>query len=165
MIKDLHIRDISLQDLPFLKRMLYESIYIPDGMSPLPESVIESPELLKYHAGWGRKGDMGLVVLFNNTMVGCIWLRLFKKPDTGYGYINDSIPELGMAVLPEYRGKGIGSKLLNVLLIKASEYGYNAISLSVNKHNKAINLYKRTGFVIYCEEDNAFTMVKHLKDN
>lgn len=56
---------------------------------------------------------------------------------------------LGMAVLEEYRGKGIGKALLN-RAIDASSGIFEVLTLSVFSHNRpALNLYEKSGFVQY----------------
>jgi len=72
----------------------------------------------------------------------------------GYVTIDESIwdlsrhvGELGIAVLPESRGLGVGSALLNSALHLASEKGFKKIGLSVFQTNKrAINLYLKFHF-------------------
>jgi ribosomal protein S18 acetylase RimI-like enzyme len=55
--------------------------------------------------------------------------------------------ELGIAVLPQFRGVGVGSALLDSVLRVASEKGFKKVNLSVFHTNRnAINLYKRFGF-------------------
>jgi GNAT superfamily N-acetyltransferase len=54
-----------------------------------------------------------------------------------YGFIDASIPELGMGVGREHRRRGIGRALLSALLDRASADGYAAISLSVSPVNPA----------------------------
>ena len=39
--------------------------------------------------------------------IGAAWLRLLKGDERGYGHVDDETPELGMAVLPAYRGRGV----------------------------------------------------------
>ncbi|MEM2974869.1 MAG: GNAT family N-acetyltransferase [Candidatus Bathyarchaeia archaeon] len=57
--------------------------------------------------------------------------------------------DLGMQVLKEYRGLGIGNALMDYAIEWAREQGYEKISLSVFSTNKpAINLYKKFGFEI-----------------
>lgn len=54
---------------------------------------------------------------------------------------------LGMGLLPEYRGKGIGSKLLEKVLDRGREFGLEKIELHVYTSNQAaIALYKKFGF-------------------
>jgi RimJ/RimL family protein N-acetyltransferase len=55
---------------------------------------------------------------------------------------------LGMGMLPEYRGQGIGKSLITAALAKAKERGLKRVELEVFPHNTAgIALYKRMGFV------------------
>jgi len=48
--------------------------------------------------------------------------------------------------LPEYRGKGIGTKLMKKILKELKNQGTDSVSLSVDPNNPAIRLYKRLGF-------------------
>ena len=52
-----------------------------------------------------------------------------------------------MAVLPEYRGQGIGTKLL-MRLLAAAKGQYADVSLSVGSGNPAAHLYERLGFEV-----------------
>ena len=56
---------------------------------------------------------------------------------------------LGMSILKEYRGIGIGSAMMDYMISWAKEKGYKKISLSVFSTNQpAINLYRKFGFEI-----------------
>ena len=115
----------------------------------MPREIIQQPEIAKYVEAWGQDGDEGLVAVEDGTgqQIGAIWLRKFAGDHQGYGYIADDIPEIGIALLPEYRGGGIGTKLLGDLLMTAG-FRYRAISLSVDPHNPAMSLYERFGFKV-----------------
>ena len=65
----------------------------------------------------------------------------------GYGFVDEQTPELAIAVVPNARGKGVGSALLEALLERARSEGYPSLSLSVDRLNKgAIALYEQHGF-------------------
>ena len=70
-------------------------------------------------------------------------------------------PELSVAVMPGYRGQGIGTRLLNALLDTASK-SYDAVSLSVQADNPALRLYQRLGFEVIEDGGTWFTMRKQL---
>lgn len=55
-------------------------------------------------------------------------------------------------MLPETQGKGIGLKLINHVEILAKENDAVAISLNVNKYNKAQDFYKKNGFTVVADE-------------
>jgi ribosomal protein S18 acetylase RimI-like enzyme len=103
------------------------------------------PYLARYVRDWGRYGDGGLVATLGKSCIGAVWFRLWLANDRGFGYISDTIPELAIAVLPEYRGQGVGTKLLTQLVESVSD-SFPALCLNVRSDNPAINLYKRLGF-------------------
>jgi ribosomal protein S18 acetylase RimI-like enzyme len=144
--------------------MLYQSLHVPEGGRPFPREVVERPEIAKYVRAWGREGDVGFVAVAagGGAPLGAAWLRLLKGDEGGYGYVDDETPELGMAVLPEYRGRGVGSELLGRLLESAGEV-YRSVCLSVSADNPAVRLYRRAGFERARECGASLTMVKRLR--
>jgi ribosomal protein S18 acetylase RimI-like enzyme len=52
---------------------------------------------------------------------------------------------MDIALLPEYRGRGIGTDLLRALLDEGARSG-KRVSIHVEKHNPAWRLYERLGF-------------------
>ena len=163
---NLIIREASASDEPFLREMLYHSLYVPDGCAPFDRDIVTRPEIAKYVQGWGRSGDLGLIALDSSTdeAVGAVWMRIFSASEKGYGYVGDNIPELGIAVLPEHRGCGVGSALLQAL-VKIASAAYDAISLSVSTDNPAQRLYLRVGFERVEMCGNSVTMLKRLKSS
>jgi ribosomal protein S18 acetylase RimI-like enzyme len=64
---------------------------------------------------------------------------------------------LGMGLLPEFRGKGIGRKLIRRTLAAAREFGFHRVELTVREDNlNAIELYKQVGFEIEGLQRDAF---------
>ncbi len=152
------IRPLTSTDESFLWEMLYQAIHVPEGKDAPSREVVYLPELAKYIQGWGREGDCGFLSCHATTgqSVGAVWLRQFTFSERGYGYINDATPELSIAVLPEYRGCGIGTQLLSHLF--ASNYGRNPVSLSVSVGNKSIKLYEHFGFEVVSTSAESLTM-------
>lgn len=155
-------REITSNDYSFLKEMLYEAIFIPEGIEACDRSIVDLPEISKYISNWGRQGDFGLILSFDDSMAGAIWGRLFPVNDRGYGFIDSYSPELSMAIKNEYRNKGLGTKLLTEFLRIACEKGYCSISLSVDKRNQAFRFYKKNGFRVVSESGNSSTMMIRL---
>lgn len=158
----IEIRDIKPDEHFFLEEMLNEAVYVADESRKAQILIELRPDLLKYFAHFGRAGDTGLVAVQEGLLIGAIWTRLFDKQSGSYGFVDEKTPELGMAVVPAYRNRGIGALLILELFKKLAESGYTTVSLSVNKANQALNLYKRSGFQIFSEDENAFTMLKIL---
>ncbi len=157
------IRSLTAADQSLLWDMLYLSLFVPEGNTPFERSVLEHPDISKYVRDWGRAGDFGFVADGENKQpLGAIWLRLLAGEEKGYGYVDDFTPELGMAVFPEHRRRGIGTSLLTRLFETAGA-SYEQISLSVARGNPVRRLYKRLGFEVVAENENSLTMRKRLK--
>jgi GNAT superfamily N-acetyltransferase len=142
MAVNLELRRATGSDEPFLWEMLYLALFVPPGEPLLPRSLLNSPAIARYVDGWGtRPGDTGFIALIDNSPVGAAWLRCFPASDPGYGFVDESTPELSVAVLPAHRNKGIGSALLDRLLD-----GVPAVSLNCDPANPAWLLYLALGF-------------------
>lgn len=142
-----------------LSDFLYEAIYIPDGTAAPPKSVITCPELQVYIADFGNsKHDKALIVEVDGNIVGAIWARIMND----YGHIDENTPSLAMSVLKAYRGMGIGTLLLTQMLLAEKAAGYAKISLSVQKDNYAVKLYRKAGFTTVKETTEEYIMVADL---
>lgn len=142
-----HVRSVETGDVPFLWEMLYASLHTQGDDEPLEPGIVHSPELSKYVEGWGRAGDFGYIAVDTlGRRLGSITLRLYAEHNAGYGYVNAATPEMGMAVIEEARGKGLGTLLMQAALDEARQRGIQAVSLSVDPNNAAIRLYRRFGF-------------------
>lgn len=161
------IRPITQNDITFLWEMLYESLFAPEGQEPFSKEIINEPSISKYVDGWGRDGDFGFIAIHDEGKpIGSITARFFNEKNKGYGYIGNDVPEMGMALLEEYRGKGIGTDLLNKLFKEAKKREIKRLSLSVDPANKvAMKLYQRFGFEEVGIVGSSITMVANVYDN
>ncbi len=139
------LRPIVATDEPFLWEMLYLALYVPEGKPPFPREILGEPDIACYVQGWGRPGDWGLLALDDDRPVGAIWLRLWSGNEKGYGYVSPVIPEFSIALLPEYRNKGLGTRMIKTVISMAPEC-YPGLSLSVVESSPARLLYERLGF-------------------
>lgn len=154
------IRNIEEKEMGFLKDMLYESIYMPESIKDKVE-LLNSPSIKKYYEDWGRKGDTALIAMDkNNRALGAVWYRLFDEPNKGYGFVDIRTPEIGIAVVAEARGLGIGTSLMKNIIEQASEDGYKSLSLSVDPENtNAVRVYRKLGFIEYGISGTSMTMI------
>ncbi len=159
----MNIRPVTKDDVEFLKTMLYEAArWNPDWPREPIEEVLAEPMLVRYHGGWGRHGDGGAIAELDRDPVGAAWYRLFTAEEPGYGFVDEKIPELSIAVAPLHRRKGIGEALLRSCMVQAREEGFQALSLSVAVHNRSRMMYQRTGFEKVAEHGDHWTMVANL---
>lgn len=141
------LQPLTIADEPFLWEMLFEAAHLAEDGATSVDAAKNSPILSRYVKGWGREGDMGVMAIAPQTeqKIGAAWVRLWSEDDRGFGFVQPEIPELAIAVLPEYRGQGVGTQLLKQLVSIAADV-YPAISLSVRANNPALRLYERLGF-------------------
>ena len=110
----MNIRPATVEDAEFLRTMLYEAAtWNPDWPRGSMEEVLTKPTIVRYHEGWGRPGDAGVVAELESVPVGAAWYRLFTEDAPGYGFVDDRTPELGIAVDPQARRKSVGRALVN----------------------------------------------------
>ena len=143
------IRNATGDDHWFIRKMMFEAVFIPEGQERPGVDVIDLPELQKYTWDWMKPTDSGCIAIAEGKPVGAAWSRLFTAEEPGYGYVAEGIPEVSMAVDLEWRGKGVGSDLLDRLCQILQEKGYRQISLSVDQRNPAVSLYRRKGFHVH----------------
>lgn len=162
-----HIRPITEQDIPFLWIMLYESLHVPEGKEPFSRDIINEPSISKYVEDWGRKGDLGYIAEnADGESTGSITVRYFSEDKPGYGFVSSEVSELGMAILPAYRGQGLGTILMKKLFAGLREQGIDQVSLSVDPRNAAaVKLYQRFGFKLVDEVGTSITMLAQVKGN
>lgn len=141
--------------------MLHTALYVPEGEEPFPASVVDHPPLLHYVAGFGdRFGDIAKLARVDEDSVGACWLRLFSAADPGYGFVAADVPELTLAVVPDMRGLGLGTALIESVLHVAAEHDFERVSLSVDERSPALALYERLGFEHVGWEGTSMTMTR-----
>lgn len=77
------------------------------------------------------------------------WIVEVEKKPVGRLYLqlrDDEIRLMDIALLPERKGQGVGTALVRRVLEIASARGV-AVRLHVEPENRAVNLYRRLGFV------------------
>jgi ribosomal protein S18 acetylase RimI-like enzyme len=156
-------------DQQVLVEMLYEAVYWrDDGAEERPplDAMLADARNARYVAEWGREGDVAVVALDRQQEpVGAAWYRHFAAAEPGYGFVSEDLPEVSIAVLPEFRGQGVGNLLLGSLIARARAAGERGLSLSVSTENPARRLYARHGFAIQGEEGASATMVLMLPED
>ena len=153
------IRELQPNEAGVLKDFLYEAIFLPEGVMPPERSIVELPELRIYYEGFGEgKADFCMVAEEDGRIVGAAWTRLMKD----YGYVDDETPSFAISLYREYRGQGIGTRLMLAMLAKLREKGFARASLAVQKVNYAVRMYEKVGFHTVSENEEEYIMVCDL---
>jgi RimJ/RimL family protein N-acetyltransferase len=89
-----------------------------------------------------RLGNPQLVADDGGRIVG--WCDIRRETIPVYAHVG----HLGMGLLPDYRGRGIGARLLRASIDAARAAGFERIELTVyGRNERAAALYRRAGFV------------------
>lgn len=140
MSSEITFRPITDDDLPFLSR-LYASTR-EEELSVTPWSDDEKRTFLtqQFEAQHRHYREYYADASFD--------VLLVDGEPAGRLYVSrwsDEIRIVDVALLPEYRNRGIGGRVLEDLLDEGRRTG-KAVSIHVEKNNPALRLYERLGF-------------------
>jgi len=162
------LRDATVDDAVLLRDLLLEAYNWTGEVRVTRAAIARDPHAARYLQGWMRPGDLGLVAEDRSgaggpVAIGAVWARALPGDAPGYGYVADDVPELGMAVVADARGRGVGTALLARFLERARALGWRAVSLSVEDGNdRARALYDRHGFRVVGRTGDSDTMLRTL---
>jgi len=140
MRESIRFRPRTAEDRPFLA-LLYASTR-EDEMKLVPWTDEQKAEFLvmQFEAQTQHYDDY---------YAGCEFLIIEKDGERiGRLYVErfpDEIRIVDIALLPQFRGSGIGTMLLQEILDEASQTG-RVVSIYVEGYNPALHLYQRLGF-------------------
>ncbi len=101
------IRRATAEDRPFLQEMLAVAAdWRPDAYVRSLAELMGEPALAHYVAGWPMEGDVGFVVE-DSRPVGAAWWRFFPDLEPGFGFVDESTPEVSIGVVRGFRGIGL----------------------------------------------------------
>jgi ribosomal-protein-alanine N-acetyltransferase len=128
----LHLRPMTLADLDQVNTIEQTSFPTPWPENAFYHELTQNQAALCWVAEWGEPGQSPIVVA---DIV--IWIIL------------DEAHIATLAVLPEYRGRFIGQRLLARALLEASKAGATQALLEVRVTNQAAQkLYRKFGFEV-----------------
>ncbi|MBQ8960204.1 MAG: GNAT family N-acetyltransferase [Ruminococcus sp.] len=153
------IRELQPEELPLLEDFLYEAIFIPEGVQPPPREIIRQPELWLYIEEFGtRPWDIAFAAEVSGRVVGAAWVRIMED----YGHIDDETPSLAIALYSQFRSMGLGTELMGALMAELRKRGCKRVSLSVQKANRAVGLYRKCGFSVLSDDGEELIMAADL---
>jgi ribosomal protein S18 acetylase RimI-like enzyme len=140
---------VAAVDLPLLERLV-RAYYLEDG-----------------HAFRADRQMPALAALAADEPFGRAWLILLDGRRVGYVVLSFGFSvEVGgreacldeLYLVPEVRNRGLGGRVLALVDAEARALGMRRIFLEVERHNRAIGLYRRAGYV----DHDRFLMSKLL---
>ena len=138
-MSQVNIRKIEEKDNQQVKEVV-QKVLVEMGV-PKVGTAYEDPSLDNMYAAYQPPGTDYFVVEENNKIIGCAGIGPLEKADP-------SICELQkMYFLPEARGRGIGTKMMDHCLEYARSEGYTQCYLETLPYmENARKLYGRSGF-------------------
>ena len=135
------LRDEREEDVPFLER-LYASTRAEE-LAQAPWSDAQKQIFLAQQFAAQR-------LHYRSQIQDCLFM-VIEKDGTPVGRLylqwrETQLHVVDIALLPEMRGQGVGTILLEALIATAAEQG-RALGIFVEKFNPALHLYRRLGFV------------------
>ena len=79
-----------------------------------------------------------------------------------YGHVDDDTPSFAISLYKDYRGQGIGTRLMKEMLLLLKSQGFKKASLAVQKANYAVRMYEKVGFHTVDENNEEYIMVSEL---
>ena len=134
---DYIIRNIRDDERHLLEEFLYQAIYVPEGFEgEVPRDIVrDDPKCRAAYEDFGSlPNDRALVAVVDGKVVGACWVRTTDE----YGHIDDATPSFSISLFEEFRGRGIGTELMQRMLDDLLRAGYARASLSVQKENPAV---------------------------
>lgn len=116
-------------------------------LDELGKSLGDMPELSIYERHYGQNGtDIGLYALVDNRVAGAAWVRIFATDNGAEAFVDGETPVLSIAVKPEFRRQGVGSAMLEQLLLEAGAL-YERMAVSAVAGSPEMAFLERFGFI------------------
>ena len=139
-MRDVVIRPIALADVEQFNRITDAVFREREYMAFVEGFPID--ECAAFVARNQRLGNPQFVADDAGRIVGWVDIQRETRP------IHAHVGQLGIGVLPEYRGRGIGERLMRAALDAARAAGFEKIELNVyGRNTRATALYRKLGFV------------------
>lgn len=147
----MELKEITIDDIESQKEVLFLAMWKPEDEKQYSYEIMEEKHVKDYYEHWLKdSNDIGLFAMDGDTVAGLAQLRKKRSPTVRFA----DIPELVIAVKPEYQKKGVATRLILELIKRNPARG---IRLNVHPKNKrAIKLYKNLGFETYYVDENGF---------
>ncbi|WP_405134218.1 GNAT family N-acetyltransferase [Nocardia sp. NBC_01388] len=157
-------RPATARDHPFLEQMLLEAA-AASGDILTPDTLASQEHTFRYVAEWGRATDVGVIAVDElGVHAGAAWARLFDRAMGSPAFLGEQIPEITIAVAPDFRRRQLGTALLTELADAARAAGFLALSLGVETDNTAAQqLYRRDGWALHHTAGDYTILSKDLR--
>lgn len=154
----LQLRPIKSSDRPFLFEVFASTRPEIQTATHLPEEQRKALMLqqfrdqdLRFNSNFPH-ADYGIIE-YGNTEIGRLYINRTK----------DDVHIIDISILPDYRGQGLGTKLIRAI-IEEARLTKRQVHLQVEKSSSALPLYRRLGFAVIAEKPKYLEMTWTISD-
>lgn len=160
MLRDVNLVPTTESDRTYIARLSFLTDVFGDEKAPTSPTFDDDYEF--YVNRWKAENG-GFIAWKGFIPAGGVWLLWGNDELHGYGYVEEGIPELAIAVEARFKGSGYGTRLLDAATELARELGAPGISRGVETSNwRALRLYEHVGFEKVSEDRGDLVMVKRF---
>jgi GNAT superfamily N-acetyltransferase len=153
------VRHAREGDADFIAHAALLATHDPAVVLPDPSSVRHLAHHSRYFSGWLRPGDFGVVAEAEQRAIGAAWCRRYSPDEQEHEVMDAEVPELVIAIVPDFQRSGIGTELMRQVLSLAHAEGHSAVELRVGAHRPwLVAAYERSGFAVVAESGRHFVM-------
>lgn len=143
---DIEIRKANLMDIELLMkwrmRVLREVFSIPDNQ---PVKELEQANTLYYQSALNSDMHIACFAYKNNEIIGCGGICLYQEMPSPDNLSGRCAYLMNVYTCPQFRGHGIGQKIVQWLIGEAVERNITKIYLETTKFGRKV--YEKTGFL------------------
>ncbi|HEV2768877.1 MAG TPA: GNAT family N-acetyltransferase [Solirubrobacteraceae bacterium] len=137
------LRNLTRDDADEAVAFVRMAAFPPGG--ELPPDALEMPHARRWLVGWDE--ELGIGWEHEGQLVAAAWARPVEPVLARDEATGEPLDEVIIAVAEEARGAGLGRRVLEALLCRASRAGRRGLVLTVSDRNSvAVRLYERVGF-------------------
>lgn len=137
------LRPLTRDDAAAAARFVLMATFPPDTKPPA--DALDIPQVRRWLEGWGA--ELGVGWEDRGELIGAAWARHVKPVLACDKATGQALPEVIISVAGAEHGAGVGGKLMEGLLMRASAAGCPGLSLTVSERNPvAVRLYEKVGF-------------------
>lgn len=158
-IENITLRNIQESDLPILCKIYgstrTEELENGTDWSDEQKNIFIEHQFSAQHEYYQKNylGAKFYIIEKENTTVGRLYIDFFFE--------QKGVRIIDITLLPDWRGKNIGSSILKEILQKAAKADRN-VTIHVESFNPAMELYKRLGFTKISETNGVYHLMEWI---
>lgn len=141
------LRKATIQDIDLLIKLRFDYLIEDNGSLVQNEKIIIQEQLREYYGKHIQDNTfIGVIAEIDNRIASTAYLAISEKPANPAFITGKTGTLLNVLTYPDFRRKGIATKVITFLIDEAKRMGVSSIDLSATSDGKL--LYEKMGFTI-----------------